>query len=222
MSETPEYATAEAVSGVALEVDGLRRRFDQLDNRLGPVEAWGARLDAIEQQLAETVEKLRQLVTAPGQSTVASWLALPEDDEQAQHLMAELVAWLQTVFLRYPDAAEVLPDCWAWHPEVVEELLWLMQAWSSAYFDQAGGVLRVADWHDRYRPGVVRRLSARAGKCSLENHTSPAGAPVAPLAESAGQLAEWWATSRRRPAPEPSDEQFAAAAPRRTRGGMRR
>lgn len=222
MSETPEYATAEAVSGVALEVDGLRRRFDQVESRLGPVEGWGARLDALELQVAQVAEQLRQIVATPGHPAVVSWLALPEDDEQAQHVMAELVAWLQTVFLRYPDAAEALPDCWAWHPEVVEELVWLMHAWSSAYFDEAGGVLRVADWHDRYRPGVVRRLAARAGKCSLENHTNPDGAPATPLAESAAQLAEWWATSRRRPAPEPTDEQFAAAAPRRTRGGMRR
>lgn len=126
------------------------------------------------------------------------------------------------VFLRYPDGAEVLPDCWAWHPDVIEELLWLMQAWSAAYFDQGGGVLRVADWHDRYRPGVVKRLKATAASCSLENHTPPQPAPTVPLAAATEPIAAWWANDRTDPAPEPTDEQFAAVRPRRGRGGGRR
>jgi hypothetical protein len=33
---------------------------------------------------------------------------------------------LHTIFLRYPDGAGALPECWLYHPDVVEELTWLL------------------------------------------------------------------------------------------------
>lgn len=131
------------------------------------------------------------------------------------------------MFLRYADAVAGLSECWMWHPAVVEELLWLMYTWTAAYRDEDATVARAGDWHDRYRPGVVKRIKATAGNCSLESHQPGGGRytgePLVPLADAMEPLATWWAIQRTDVAPEPSAEQLAvaAAAPRRPGGGRR-
>ena len=82
-------------------------------------------------------------------------------------MLTRLAQWVAGVYLRYPDAR--LPDCWLWHPEVVEELLWLHQAWLAAYAEGAR-VTAAADWHDRYRPGVLARIKSSADMCALDDH----------------------------------------------------
>jgi hypothetical protein len=184
-----------------------------------------ARLD----ELAELVAQLAEATaTAAAASAVGapSWLDLPTEVDTAQAVLAELIRWLEVVYLRYPDAAQGLPDCWLWHPDVVEELLWLMHAWLAAYRDDKAPVSLAGDWHDRYRPGVVRRITTTTGRCSLENHQPRdgqplPGGPAVPGAEAAEQIATWWATTRTDPPPEP-DEWHLATANSRRRPGTRR
>ncbi len=89
-------------------------------------------------------------------------------------MLARLTGWLAGVYLRYADAARTVPACWLWHPEVVEELPWPRQAWLAAYADPDAPVSLAADWHDRLRPGVVRRIRDYAGMCSIEaDHRHP-------------------------------------------------
>jgi hypothetical protein len=118
------------------------------------------------------------------------------------------------VYLRYSDAVSGFPDCWMWHPDVVEELLWLHRAWLAAYSPGAPGSA-VGDWHDRQRPGVAARIRAYAGMCSLEAHQPgqdrATPAPVTPTADAVEAIAGWWATSRERLGPTPTEEQIAAA-----------
>jgi hypothetical protein len=90
-------------------------------------------------------------------------------------MLGELAGWLHAVFLRYPDGVAVLPECWLWHPDVVEELLWLMCAWRAAYEGRGASVQLAGDWHDRQRPGVIRRVKTAAGSCSPERHQSRPG-----------------------------------------------
>jgi hypothetical protein len=83
----------------------------------------------------------------------------------------------------------------------------------------------VGDWHDRQRPGVVRRIRAVAGTCSLEAH-QPGGdrhrgpEPV-PLAEAIHGIGQWWATGRDAMAPAPDEGDIAAAAALRAPRGRR-
>ena len=84
---------------------------------------------------------------------------------------------MDAVYLRYRDAD--CPSCWLWHPEVVEELWWLRQAHADAYHPETGSWLRVGDWHDRQRPGVVRRLVRAVGSCELALHLTDPTAPRA-------------------------------------------
>ena len=105
-------------------------------------------------------------------------MLLVDDPDQALADLADLAVWMDAVFLRYRDAQ--VPPCWLWHPEVIEELWRLYQAHGDAYHPETGTWARVGDWHDRQRPGVVRRLRAVAG-CELALHltdpTNPAWLP---------------------------------------------
>lgn len=147
----------------------------------------------------------------------------PADGDQTRALLGDLVGWFATIYLRYADAARDLPECWLWHPDIVEELLWLHQAWRAAYEESKGSVRAVGEWHDRLRPGVVRRITEYAKACSLENHLPDRAtdAPAVPVVEAAEPIALWWADARNEKPPAPTDEQMveAAAAARRARTG---
>jgi HPt (histidine-containing phosphotransfer) domain-containing protein len=209
-------ASAAAVAGLAREVEALRkvvRAAGELHTRVDEL----ARLVAALGEQVATLHGPRARPAAP------SWLDLPAQLETTRRVLADLTGWLETVYLRYPDASASFPECWAWHPEVIEEILWCRQAWQAAYRDESANAAAAGDWHDRQRPGVVRRIKTYAGTCSLEAHQPHDGrlhahAPV-PLAEALEPIAAWWTTHRDQPAPEPTDEQLAAArdAQRRTR-----
>jgi hypothetical protein len=207
-----------AVAGLAREIEALRRQLADL-----------AQLPRRVEQLADLLARLAEQTAAqqaagPGTLT---WLDLPTDRPDAaadaEQILARLAGWLASVYLRYTDAARTLPGCWLWHPEVVEELLCLHQAWLAAYADPDAPVSTAADWHDRLRPGVVRRIKDYAGMCSLETH-QPGGdrhtpAPTVPAADAAPAIATWWTTDRTTPPPEPTaDQARAAGAARPTRG----
>jgi hypothetical protein len=138
---------------------------------------------------------------------------LAEDIDQALTLLADLIPWLDRVYLAYADA--VLPTCWLWHPEVVEELWWLRCAHAEAYHPEAGSWLRAGDWHDRQRPNLVRRIRTAIGSCELSEHQperpashTPAGAP---LTGAASLIAGWVAAGRPAPTPAPTGGQLAEA-----------
>lgn len=199
-----EVASVDALAGLAREVDGLRRAVDPLREVRGRVDDL-ARLVA---QLADTVTALAQ---RPGPAPAPSWLMAPADPAVAERVLIELCAWLHAIFLRYPDAAGALPPCWLWHADVVEELLWLMHAWCAAYQGKGASVQLAGDWHDRQRPGVVRRIKQNAGSCSIERHQTregwdhrPTGATPVPGTDAVGVIAGWWAARRDDPAPEPA------------------
>jgi hypothetical protein len=211
------YADAGAVAGLAREIEALRQSIDKL-------RGLPSRVDELAGLVAQLADAVNATPTAAG--GVASWLDLPPDVDAAYAVLGELLSWMQVVYLRYPDAAAGLPDCWLWHPNVVEELLWLMQAWLAAYRDDKAAVSLAGDWHDRYRPGVVRRITTTAGRCSLENHQPRdgqplPGGPVVPVAGAAEQIATWWASARTDPPPEP-DKWHLATANARRRPGTRR
>lgn len=75
------------------------------------------------------------------------------------------------MYVRFPEGS--LPGCWLWHPDVVEELLWLCEAWEVAYRGPEASVQRAGDWHDRLRPGVARWARRAAEDCSLRTHLEP-------------------------------------------------
>lgn len=211
---TPEQDPAGAIAGLAGELDALGQRVGRLSDVPDQVSELATLVAGLADQLATHAPAARP-------HGPASWLALPPE-RQPSVMLHDLAEWMARVFLRYPDAAQQLPDCWLWHPDVVEELLWLRLAWALVQHPELGTPLMVGDWHDRYRPGVVRRIRDRAGTCSLERHREAAGAPVVPLRSAVDEIAAWWGSERTAPPPAPSEAHLAEADRlRRIRGGRR-
>lgn len=189
-------------------VVSLARDVERNVRRLGDVEK-------LVRQLSADVAGLTRRLGAGGSSDVAAvraWL-LADDVDQAVTDLADLVAWLDRVYLHYPGAE--LRSCWLWHPDVVEELWWLRRAHAEAYDPETGSWLRVGDWHDRQRPGVIQRVAKSIGSCELALHAPGARRhrppqPV-PLTTAAYGLAEWVAGGVSAEAPAPTTEQLAEA-----------
>src|SRR5215210_3510495 len=188
-----------AVAGLAREVEGLRRSLA------------GTASAAELARIADLVTDLSQVIGSGATSSEPppSWLALPSNADAAVTLLADLMGWLGQVYLRYSDAARGLPQCWLWHPDVVEELLWLRLAWHGAYQSGEASVRAAGDWHDRLRPGVARRIADYTRACSLESHLPDRalGASAVPMADAAKQIAAWWCCSRAEPGPIPTHAQ---------------
>jgi hypothetical protein len=219
--ESGECTTASSVAGLAREVEQLRRTVDELAGLHG-------RLDSLAGLVARLAETVAAAPSKEPAAPAASWLDHPADPgrpteaskavRDAEDLLSKLTAWVTGIYLRYTDARS-LPGCWMWHPDIVEELLWLHLAWLAAHTADAPASA-VGDWHDRQRPGVVRRVGGYAGACSLGAHR-PGGdrhTPSVPtVTDASAAIARWWATNRDEPAPEPTEEQLAVAAARSTR-----
>jgi hypothetical protein len=217
MTGHEQCASAAAVAGLAREVEALRGAVE-------PLRAVPAQVDELARVVQALAEQTAAAVGAAG-GGVPSWLDAPADPGTVRSVLEDLITWMREVYLCYADAAAHLPECWLWHPDVVEELLWLMYTWLAAYRDENATAAKAGDWHDRYRPGVVRRIKVVAGTCSLENHQprgTRCGGPVVPIAEAMAPIADWWATHRADTPPEPSEDQLAVAAAVTRRSSSRR
>jgi hypothetical protein len=192
----------------------LGRTTERTARRVGELDAMLRRLaaDVLAIAKAQTTGGADSGNGDQGGSGVRSWL-LAEDPDQARVDVADLAVWLQQVYLRYQDAG--LPSCWLWHPDVVEELWWLRQAHAEAFHPQNGSWRAVADWHDRQRPNLVRRLRPLVNKCELPLHApgQEQGGPPAtvPLAAHADAIAYRWTTTPGRHVPPPEGGQLVEA-----------
>jgi len=177
------------------------------------------KLVTLERRLAEHTEVVNKLAAelaalarhlGPGNPHVPrSWL-LGDDPDLAVGDIEDLARWLGLVYLRYPGTR--LQSCWAWHPDVVEEFLALRGAHREAYEPRKGSWTRAAEWHDRLLPGVVCRVEASLGLCSLTEHL-PAGqhhaGPDVPLADHTAAIARHYAQMHQ--PPTPTEQQLADA-----------
>jgi hypothetical protein len=231
----PGAAALAAVAGQARLIEALGRDVAAMKAGLKQAASKTSvkRLDDTVASLGNTVASFEDLLTRvaakPGGGTgkaeaasavepVRSWLRLPEDAAAVEAVLSELLPWMEATYLRYSTAREALPLCWLWHPEIVEELLWLMDAWTAAYEGPEASNKLVGDWHDRQRPGVTRRIGEYAPSCDVLEHRDGAGqrAVTLPLAADADPFVTWWATGRDTFGPAPTPEQIKAGR----RGGL--
>jgi len=214
-------AVAGQVLSLGREVESLRRivdthrgKFRGVDDQLGQIES---RIGSLAATLAGVADQLAELAAGgDGLARHISWFEM-DDRELAYARLTDLMTWLDRVYLQFPDA--VLPTCWLWHPSLVEELLWLRRSWLEAFTGRTAAVFRVADWHDRQRPGVVARIRAlNGGVCSLDQHERGAEQDrrptTVPIAGAAAGMAAWWTADREDAPPYPTDQQLAQAAGR--------
>jgi hypothetical protein len=194
-----------------LDAQAIGRELDRISRwaqKASEARGWDDDLRDIWKSLRHLGDGLTALL-APAKEGSQSWLLqVGEDPETLTERLADLVEWLDAVYLRFPGTE--LPSCWlGWHPWVVEELLWLRGYHAQAYGPQGGPVAR-GMWHDQSRPRLVERIRKDVGGCDLSKHV-PAGQaakdPIAaPLAGHIHAIAEAWSTTGL--PPEPTDEQL--------------
>ncbi len=201
-------------------VRALSAALERATRRIAALEAHGRQQDTLLRQLAADVQLLAATTAAPGDdgpeaepngpAAVRSWLAAA-DPEQAQLDLRALVQWAGAVYARWPDGT--LPSCWLWHPAVVEELWWLSQAHVAAFEGRGACWRDVADWHDRHRPGVVRRIRPVLQTCELGRHGIDGDRrdlrPRVPLTAATDAIATAWTTQR--DTPDPTAQELADA-----------
>jgi hypothetical protein len=156
-------ARAVLVSGLHREVESLATKVDALASTQ---QEHAAVLDDIA-NLRRQVEQILAILTEDGNAPPAEWFWLTMNEQQHNEKLGELSDWVETVLrLQYPGyLEEQIRPCWPDHPEARWELAWLYQLWSLAYLTRRPAPKDAADWHDRWSPGVIRRLSQVMRRC---------------------------------------------------------
>jgi hypothetical protein len=106
--------------------------------------------------------------TDPFASYAVAWPTLSA--EETDDALAELEDWIDWLRDRYHLDHRHLPNCWAQHGELVEELSALHTAWHHSYAPDADGSAPLR-WHDAFELCRQRLLDwvARTG-CRPELH----------------------------------------------------
>ncbi len=188
---------------------------------LDPVAALARQLERVQRAQATQEELLRGLAgdvaalveQIPTQHPPpTSWL-LVGDPGEALEALQWLAGWVGDVYLWYPGAR--LPTCWLWHPAAVEELYCLAQSHREAYSPPTSSISKASEWHERFLPGVLRRLGGAPYKdCDLTRHM-PGGdrsrtqPTTAPLHDAAHRITTEWINKH---IPEPTQTELNEAA----------
>lgn len=219
-----QCASTESLNGLSREVETLRRGLASAIDATCRVDE----LTAVVAQLADAVNG--PSVRGSGPTRPVSYLRLPADEQAVLQVLEGLCGWLSEVFLKYSAARSrvMLPECWCWHPDVVEELLWLWKAWIAAYEGPNASAALAGEWHERSRPGVVHRIEAGVGRCDFARHgperveqRAALGRTVIPAPSTLGLVASWWGRDRAGRAPEPPTPASPTPDPLRPLGGYR-
>lgn len=201
----------DTLAALAGQLDRLRRSHEAAD-----VPSLRSEVRSLVLTVAALADQVAKLADdrATRHAAAPSWLwrvdadGLPMTPTSAGELLDNVVLWSGRVYMRYRDAE--LPECWLWHPDVVEELVCLWWLWHEAYLGKTASARQASDWHDRLRPGAVRRIASAAGTCSLREHFDPSPSRSVPTGNAASAIAAWWAGAGS-PPPIPTNEQVRAA-----------
>ena len=132
-------------------------------------------------ELRHQVEQILATLTEEDDASPAEWFWLRMTDQVRDEKFGELFDWVETVLrTQYPDyLADQIRPCWPNHPEARWELAWLYQQWSLTYLAKRPAPKDAADWHDRWSPGVLRRLSQVMSRCEAACQRCPSLKPTA-------------------------------------------
>jgi hypothetical protein len=158
------------VAALAIELSSLRHDVETLATRADEIVSTqhkhATALDGIP-ELRRQVERILALLTDDDQAASAGWFWLTMDGQTREDKLGELSDWVEAVLrAQYPGyLAEQIRPCWPSHPEALWELTWLYQLWCRAYLTKRPTPKDAADWHDRWAPGVLRRLGQVMNRC---------------------------------------------------------
>lgn len=231
--EPPGHSEA-AIRALARDLAELRTAVDELREQTSAASEGAAAAVRAAATLTDTVEKIRTRTAAsaaesqesdvpahavrsgvtppPGDGTPAEPWWTVSDADIAQARLSDLVDWIESVYVRYLDSTTELTPCWAYHADVVTELLTLRDTWHAVYYGPAASPQAVQDWHDRYRPGTVQRVTAVLRGCGLAKHSGQSYKPPrTPGAEAIGTISSWWSDTHGTSAPPPPTPDLLAS-----------
>lgn len=159
-----------SVAALAVQVNALRRDVESLAAKVGTFARMqrehATALNDIS-DLRHQVEQILAILTDQDDAAPATWFWLRMSEQEHTEKLSELTDWVETMLrAQYPDyLADQIRPCWPNHPEARWELAWLYHLWSAAYLAERPAPKDAADWHDRWSPGVIRRLTAVMNRC---------------------------------------------------------
>lgn len=165
----------ERVDAVDQDLAEMRRAHVELastvSERLGPeLEALGESVTAELEQLRGTVAEVLAEQTK-AENPPVDWAQLSV--EEARDQWPALARWIGEVFVPvYGVTRNELPDCWPLHFTAVVELSWLRSAHVQSYLPGTHPNI-TADWHTRWRPMVLARLTEIIAGGGVEERCEP-------------------------------------------------
>ncbi|MFF4647464.1 hypothetical protein [Streptomyces sp. NPDC001389] len=171
-------------------IDHLEDRTSGLQVQVQALSSIPDGLAALTKAVKAIREDLEALAAEPAEEKLAVWNWAFQggmNKEEAGDAWQTLVGWVRsvlqgqyewvgppaTMFAKTgygsisggPVTPPRIPPCWYRHREAVIELSWLCQEWIKIYTTSYGTPARAGDWHDRYAPGVKRRVIAALSVC---------------------------------------------------------
>lgn len=164
---------APSVAALAVHVHSLRRDVESLTSKTSELASTQRQHTLLLDGLAELrnqIDHILELVSGQDDDTPATWFWLTMPSHERDEKLAELTDWVDTVLCaQYLDyTAGQIQNCWPNHPEARWELAWLYHLWTRAYLAEHPAPKDAADWHDRWAPGVIRRIGAVMRRCETE------------------------------------------------------
>ena len=165
----------ETLAALAAQIADIRENVTYLDaviDRAGLLAAGDirrrvSRLTADLGKLASQVEAqaatLANALAAGPRAPAPTWVGLSPEDHDTQ--LAELTEWVDGMLRpSYPDNAPAA--CWSSHWQAVWELSTLAAEWRRIYQRPVPDLAGALDFHDRWLPGVARRLASIQADCT--------------------------------------------------------
>jgi hypothetical protein len=161
--ELSPRALGESLAALAAQVADLRGQIHAINTRLDQ-----AGLHA-EVNLAARFEDLAQTVAdaldaaAPHGPAAPYWIGLDRGTYHAR--LADLRRWADIV-LRQQYGGYELRDCWPRHTHAIWELSTLAAEWHRIYRSPRPDLSRALEFHDRWLPGTMRRITDITRQCT--------------------------------------------------------
>jgi hypothetical protein len=145
-----------------VQVADLRGQVRAINERLDQAGLHaGLNLAARFEDLAQTVAGALDAAASRGPAA-PYWIGLDRDTYHAR--LADLRHWADTVLRQHYGGYE-LRDCWPRHIHAIWELSTLAAEWHRIYGGTRPDLARALEFHDRWLPGTMRRITGITGSC---------------------------------------------------------
>jgi hypothetical protein len=164
-AEPSPHAMGESLAAVAAQVADLRGQVHAINIRLDQAGLGGdLNLAAQFEDLAHTVADTLD-AAAPCGPAAPYWIDLDRDTYATQ--LADLRRWADIV-LRQQYGGYELRDCWPRHTHAIWELSTLAAEWHRTYRAPRPDLARALEFHDRWLPGTIRRITGITSACKTQ------------------------------------------------------